>query len=83
MERARQDIRKVTSYGDRKLAILFVKPSITAKKRKKIKYLINRWLKAIRTIECDAKAWFFPENARYMKWDGRLYPGVVVLISEK
>lgn len=83
LERARQDIRKVTAYGDRKLAILFVKPSIPRRKRKQSVKLIRRWLAAIRTIECDAKAWYFPENARYAKWDDRFYPGVVILIAER
>lgn len=83
LDAALADIRKVKSYGDRKLAILFAKPMIPAKKRRDAPRLIKRWLKLVRTIEADAFAWYFPENARRIKWSNRLYPGIVILIKER
>jgi len=82
LESALSDIRKVKSYGDRKLAILFAKPQLPVKK-KDAERLIRRWLKLVRTMETDAIAWYFPDNARRIKWNNRLYPGVVLLIKER
>jgi hypothetical protein len=83
LQAALSDIKKVKSYGDRQLAILFVKPVLPAKKRKNAARLIKRWLGLVRKMEFDAVAWYFPESARRIKWKNRLYPGVMILIKER
>ncbi len=83
MEPALSDIRKVKSYSDRKLAIVFAKPLIPVKKRKHAARLLKCWIRLVRTMEVDAIAWYLPINALRIKYNNRVCLGLAILIKER
>lgn len=80
---AQSDIRKVRSYRDRKIAIVFVKPTIPTSNRRQARQLIDRWMDTVQAVEVDAKAWYFPDSALTLRWGKLLCPGVLMLIKER
>ena len=66
-----------------KIGVLFITPYIHKKSLAIINQQINRLIKEVSTVSCDALAWVFPDSVREIKGDGQyrhfIYPGVFLL----
>jgi hypothetical protein len=81
LQSACDDIKKTKAKGQKRLAIVFVKPMVRKKHKKEVDRLLQEWTSRIETIDCDAMAWVFPKTARQTKWREYLFPGVVVMMK--
>jgi len=77
---ATQDVKRAKSYGERRLAAVFVVPMIPKLRSGDIDARIAWWLEEVRGIDFTYLAWAFPPNARDLFDEGTLYPGVCVLL---
>lgn len=80
LERATHDVKRAKSYGERRLAAVFVVPMIPKLRSGDIDGRIAWWLEEVRGLDFTYLAWAFPPNARGLSDEGRLYPGVCVLL---
>jgi hypothetical protein len=80
LNKAKQEAKRIDRKSGRALAILFIAPSIPIIEKKKINERINIFLKKLKEVNADV-AWVFPSNAPDIRWERRIYPGVVMLIN--
>lgn len=77
-----RDIRRTHPHGQRRLGILFAMPYFRKQYGSKINQKLDAWVDMLGNLETSAYAWVFPRCARYLSYDGKVYPGVAVLIRE-
>src|SRR5216117_2327566 len=77
------DVRRLKGYGERRLGMVFAVPSLPWAQREKTHSLVAKWLEKIRIVPTDGLAWTFPRSTRRLAAEnGRIYPGVVLLMRE-
>ena len=82
------DARNLFPKEGRRLGVCFVTPRFSSSQIEHmddcLKDYLNGLLQNRKKLDFDAIAWFFPEEARGMKWPAnqKTYPGVIVLIRE-
>lgn len=80
---AKQDIRKSHPDGQRRLAIVFVIPSVLKKHKHKLKDKINDIMEKIKELDGDAFGWVFPDIENSIVYNKkRIYPGAIIIIKE-
>ena len=79
---AKRDIRKSRPDGQRRLAIVFVSPIVSRKRKGSIQKHINEFVDQAKDTDADAVAWVFPNTVSNVVDNGRLYPGTAVIIKE-
>ena len=78
-----KDIHQAEPEGNtRRLAVMFVTPSVSFAKTEHIARHIQWAIRQVRGFKHDALAWAFPKPGRYGKWTEYTHPGVVMLIKE-
>ena len=78
-----EDARKLLPNEGRRLAICFITPSFPAAESRYADACLDDWIVKMQSLDWDAIAWCFPEKAWRLRWkNGRVYPGVVILIRE-
>ena len=78
-----KDIRQAElEESVRRLAIMFVTPSVSFKKTKQVAQHVGWAIEQVCGFKHDALAWAFPKPGRYGKWTEYTHPGVVMLIKE-
>lgn len=80
-------IKRTKSYGEERLAMVFVAPYIPTSQKTKIDEQVKNWISKIREMKYSIKylsiALFFPINGRTpMRWGKWFFPGVALLIKK-
>jgi hypothetical protein len=82
LEGACRDAGQTKPVGMQRLGIVFVAPYFRASVKKRIDERLVQWIREIRDVDADARAWVFPMVSRYtLGDDGFYYPGVAVLLK--
>jgi hypothetical protein len=81
LENAREDVRKCSAPGQRRLAVAFVRPYFPISQKNKISQNLEKWINNLKKVNYSCAAWVFPKDSRYFK--GNYYgPGIAILIKE-
>jgi len=80
LNKTKKGAKNINRKSGRALGLLFVAPRITITEKRNIDERINIFLKKLKEVDVDI-AWVFPSDALNLRYEGRIYPGVVVLIG--
>jgi hypothetical protein len=82
LEEADGDLRKNKPDDSVQLGVVFASPSLPDTRSVQVSEAIEAWIDTAGSVEADAKAWIFPEQARQLRADeeDKIYPGTMMLV---